>query len=168
MLRQGTVVLREDYLSLPRMRGNSLFEIVTDKDPGDSSVVAVHVDMALQPVLLIHAQTWLHVGHPAVDKIRTEKVHGHFLSGVPVKVMHCRPGPVHLDPVPRLVMDVVRELVGSCEPVIIITELRVSHGHFAVVPAVVAVFLMQELESHSRFQQLFVHIFVVHRCVELL
>lgn len=89
------------------MRDGTCLQVVAYDDPGCAAVELPHVDAAVHPAHLVHPQGRLDIGKTAVDQIRDETIDGDGLAPLPVVIAHRRARPVHLDPVARLVDDVV-------------------------------------------------------------
>ena len=146
------------------MRDHAGLEIVADDPERNAAEILKHMDIAVDPCLLVHIQARLNIRELAVRKCCDKEIHRvHLISIIQIVKAHRFTAPVHFTYNTRLVRNVIREVVLLDILGIIITELCVSdrntHLH------TVLVLLPKQLERDSRLFQLTVDILIVDRCV---
>ena len=112
MFCQFIITSVQNDLVLVIHRGRSL-TVIRNQEPGSTSKVFVGVDMAQQPVLLLHVAAGLRVGVPAARQHGDKNERRPLFPGNAVRDVQRITCPVHLHGVPGLVRDAH---CGLCRP----------------------------------------------------
>jgi hypothetical protein len=117
--------------------------------------------MAVQPVLRLHIVAGFGIHKTATWEHRDKQISCRFFTGCRIKHRNGIAGPVHLNGVPRLVLDAH---CGLCDPgplAVFLCKLSAHIGRFFGFIALAAVFLPQKSQRYTVLRQLFVDVRIV-------
>ena len=142
VLRQ-LLVATVQYYFIPVVGNGSRLGIVRNQQTRHAAEVIEGVNVAQQPVLLLHVATGLRVGVPAARQHGHKDVSRPLLPGNAIRDVQRVTGPVHLHGVPGLVRDAHGGLRYSCPTAVLLTELSVGIWNAAIATHFGAVFFPQ-------------------------
>ena len=126
-------------------------------------MVLKHMDIAVDPALLIHIQARFDIRKLAVRKRRDKEVYRIHLILVSGMKPHRLAAPIHLTDNAGLVRNVIRQIVLLNIFCVVVAELRVADRYAAF--RIVFMLLPQQLKRHTGLFQFIVNILVVNRSI---
>ena len=166
MLRHFLVGFVQDGLRAGILDDAGL-EIVRGQDSGDSTEIVVGMNMSCDPCFLLHVEERFRIGVAAVRKHCYKEIGGQALAGVRVRNPSGLTGPVHLEVLTGLVLQVhgrfrFVNIVG-----VVLVELRGLVGELTVLAAPFTILHPQQAERDAALLHFLVDPLVVRHTVPL-
>lgn len=143
------------------MRDHTGLEVVADNSQCNAAKIFEHMNIAVDPGLLIHVQAGLNICKLAVRKYSDKEVYRIYLTFFRIGKPHCFTAPVHFAYNTGLVRDMAREVVLLDILSVVFAEFRVSYRN-AIFHAIF-VLRPQQFERDTDFLQFTVYILISSR-----
>ena len=161
----------QERIFAPPVADDARLEVVADEQARNAAEEAERMDVGTDPARKLHVRHGLRVSVHAERQDGDEQVRLGTLPGIRIPDAEHAAGPVHHDPVCRLVADVHGEVAFFDERMVMPAKLRIAEIRKIAILATVGVFFPEQLERDALAEKLLVDALAIRqersRCIRL-